>query len=118
MNRQKHEKAGRRAEILASWFLRLRGYRILSRRIKTGVGEIDIAASKGNTLVVVEVKHRPDRQSAEDSLKTGTWRRIHDAAQIFQTRSPALRNMAVRYDAIFVTGRWGLIHRPDIWRPD
>ena len=39
--RQRAERAGLRAEMLASWFLRLKGYRILATRYRTPVGEID-----------------------------------------------------------------------------
>lgn len=38
------ETRGRRSETLAAWALRLKGYRILARRQKTPLGEIDMVA--------------------------------------------------------------------------
>jgi putative endonuclease len=50
MSRQGRERAGRFAEILAAWLLRLRGYRILARRYATPLGEIDLVARRGDLL--------------------------------------------------------------------
>jgi hypothetical protein len=50
---------GRRAEWLAAWWLRLKGYRILARDLRTPVGEIDLIARRGRVLALVEVKARP-----------------------------------------------------------
>jgi putative endonuclease len=51
---------GIKGEELAVTFLKRKGYRILQRNFKTPVGEIDIIAEEGNTLVFVEVKTRTD----------------------------------------------------------
>lgn len=49
---------GIRGEDIAERFLRKKGYRIVARNFKTPVGEIDIVADDGGTLVFVEVKTR------------------------------------------------------------
>ncbi len=46
------------AETRCALGLRLRGYRVLARRYKVPVGEVDIVARRGRTLVFVEVKAR------------------------------------------------------------
>ncbi|MDX1974616.1 MAG: YraN family protein [Rickettsiales bacterium] len=46
------------AEQLAAYYLRVKGYRILARRYRNPLGEIDIVARRGNTVVLVEVKAR------------------------------------------------------------
>ena len=43
------EKRGHRSETIAAWWLRLKGYRVLGRRIKTHAGEIDLAAHYAGT---------------------------------------------------------------------
>jgi Holliday junction resolvase-like predicted endonuclease len=46
------------AETIAALLLRTKGHRILARRYKTPVGEIDLVALKGRRLAFVEVKQR------------------------------------------------------------
>ena len=52
------ERQGRRGEMLAAWLLRAKLYRIVARRFKTPVGEIDLIAARFGTTVFVEVKTR------------------------------------------------------------
>ena len=47
------------AERVAAWSLRLHGYRVLARRYRTPVGEIDLVVRRGSLLAFVEVKGRP-----------------------------------------------------------
>ena len=49
---------GKSGEDLACRELRRRGYEILARRFRTRVGELDIVARDGPTIVFVEVKTR------------------------------------------------------------
>ena len=49
---------GRTGEVNAEKFLKKLGYKILARNFKTVVGEIDIIAKDGDTVVFVEVKTR------------------------------------------------------------
>jgi len=51
---------GDRGENVAARFLRNHGYRIILRNFRCDVGEIDIIAKDGKTLVFVEVKTRED----------------------------------------------------------
>jgi hypothetical protein len=53
------ERAGRRGEFWAGLLLRLKGYRILARRVKTPVGEIDLIARRGGLTVFVARRRRP-----------------------------------------------------------
>ena len=52
------EKRGRQGERIAAWWLRLKGWQILARRVKTRAGEIDIIARRGSLVIFVEVKAR------------------------------------------------------------
>jgi putative endonuclease len=65
--RREAERRGRRAESLAVWLLRLKGYRLLARRYKTSVGEIDLIARRGRTIAFVEVNSRPTMEEATEA---------------------------------------------------
>lgn len=50
--------SGRWAERYVAWRLRFRGWKIESCNLKTPMGEVDLLAWDGRTLVIVEVKYR------------------------------------------------------------
>jgi putative endonuclease len=52
------EKRGRQAERICAWWLRLKGRKILARRVRTPLGEIDLIARRGAMIAFVEVKAR------------------------------------------------------------
>ena len=54
-------RVGLSAESRAAAYLIAKGYRILARRWKTPLGEIDIVARRRYTLIFVEVKARARR---------------------------------------------------------
>lgn len=98
--RRKRERAGRRAEWLAAAWLMLKGYRILARRVRTPVGEIDLIARRGGTLVFVEVKARATLDSGVAALHTSALRRIEAASRLLRPRWPHLPH--TRIDAVIV----------------
>lgn len=51
-------RVGQKGEDLAFNLLKKKGYKILERNYKSSLGEIDIIAREGKTLVFVEVKTR------------------------------------------------------------
>lgn len=66
---------GLRAETLAAFYLRLKGYRILARNLRVAGGEVDMVARRGNVLVFVEVKYRPSLGAAQAVMHDAQWRR-------------------------------------------
>lgn len=102
MTRRRAETWGRRAELLAAWWLRLKGYHILARRVRTPVGEIDLIARRGGTLIFVEVKARADLPSAASALTYVSQRRISRAANALLARFGGGCE-AARIDAVLVT---------------
>ena len=98
---------GHRGETLAALFLRLKLYRIIERRYKTPVGEIDLIATRFGTTVFVEVKARSKAAAEVETLEGINQRRILRAAQHWLTRHPAKASTPLRFDVIFlVPGRW------------
>jgi putative endonuclease len=58
---------GDRGENVAARFLRNHGYRIIMRNFECELGEIDIIAKDGRTLVFVEVKTRVDDEPTPET---------------------------------------------------
>lgn len=98
---------GHRGEALAAWFLRLQFYRIVARRYKTPVGEIDLIAERWGTTVFVEVKARSQAGTEAETLEAVNRSRISRAAQYWLARHPGKAETSLRFDVIFLArGRW------------
>ena len=112
------DRRGRRAERLAAWRLRLAGYRVLARRYRTPVGEIDLITRRGRRLVMVEVKARPTEALARQAVPERQRRRIAMAARRFLAANPRYRDHAVRFDVVAVVpGRLPIVIA-DAWRDE
>jgi putative endonuclease len=114
--RQRAQRLGRWAEFLCASLLRLKGYRILARDWRSPVGEIDIVACRGHTLVFVEVKSR----SAQDIYPLGPIQRqrIIRAAIVFVQSRPKLVGFDIRFDLMQVAPWRRPQHLIDAWRTD
>ena len=108
--RIKAEKHGHRAEWMAAWALRLKGWRICAKRFKTKSGEVDIVARKRDLVIMVEVKARPTLLEAMDAVTVTTQRRIESAGDIWLSRQPDFGKLSVRYDLVAVLPRQWPVH--------
>lgn len=103
--RQQAERYGRAGESLAALYLRLKGYRIIARDLRSPVGEIDLIVHRGNLIAFVEVKTRS--ADAAEVLTTAQRRRIVRAAELFLAHRPEFQASDIRFDLILVgRGRW------------
>jgi putative endonuclease len=100
--RQRNYQRGNRAEVLAGVYLQLKGYRILRRRYKCPVGEIDLVARRGNLLTFVEVKLRQDMLSAVHSISPHQQLRIINAARNWLACNPAFVDYDISFDAVLL----------------
>lgn len=101
MKRRKAERGGRRAERLAAWWLRLKGWRILAMRARTPVGEVDLIARRGKVLAFIEVKARATEADAALALDEYRLRRVMRAAEALLPRYMRDGD-TVRLDAMFI----------------
>jgi putative endonuclease len=101
-NRRKAFVFGLRAETAAMLLLRCKGYSILARRYLAAGGEIDIIASRGDTIVFVEVKARPTLEEGAASITFDKARRMSRAARNWLARNPNANGKTWRGDAIFL----------------
>ena len=105
--RRQRNQRGLFAEALAATLLVVKGYRILARRHRTRLGEIDIIAVRGQRLAFIEVKHRPTIDQAAQSIGERQTQRIAAAAEQWVWQHPAYHNHQIGLDAVVVApGRW------------
>lgn len=110
-------RLGLAAETIAAWGLRLRGYRIVARRYKTKVGEIDLIASRGKTLVFIEVKARGDIAAALQAVTPHMQARICRAAQSFIAQNVSYGGYDMRFDLIALAPPFHWRHLDNAFRP-
>jgi putative endonuclease len=105
--RLKAYRRGHRGEFLASLALMLKGYRIVARRYRTPLGEIDLIARRGDLVLIVEVKARPSVIEAMDAVAYSSERRIEGAADLWLARQPDHARLSLRFDLVAVLPwRW------------
>ena len=102
-NRLLAESAGRSAELIALWYLRLKGYRLLVHRYKSPVGEVDLIMRKGGTTAFIEVKSRATIDGAVISVTPRQSRRIAAAARSFMGRDRKAHAQFCRFDIVAIS---------------
>jgi putative endonuclease len=100
--RRAAERRGRRSEIFAAAFLMAKGYRLLDRRFKTPLGEIDLVMRRGRAIVFVEVKQRSGAGDAREAVTAASRRRIARAAELWLARNGAGSAVDYRFDVVIV----------------
>src|SRR5580765_4942452 len=100
--RQAAFRVGISAESRAAVFLIAKGFRILARRWKSPVGEIDIVARRRQLLVFVEVKARERIDDAAWSVTQRQRARIVAAAEAWLAANPDASVRDIRFDAMLV----------------
>jgi putative endonuclease len=105
---QRKDPLGERGENAAAKYLRNQGYKIIGRNFRCGVGEIDIVARDGKTLVFVEVKTRvDDMPTPEEQVNPTKQHQITKAAKFYLSRYGTPQPPA-RFDVVAIvwpTGR-------------
>ena len=108
---------GRLGEALCAWRLRLSGWRILARDVRTAAGEIDLIARRGTMLAFIEVKARSDA-AATEPLGAQQRHRIVRAAAAWLAAHPQFSGLRMRFDAMLVGRNRLPRHLPGAFRTD
>ncbi|KQM76132.1 hypothetical protein ASE70_10040 [Sphingomonas sp. Leaf22] len=107
------DDAGRRGERIAGWWLRLKGWRILARRVKTRAGEIDLIARRGGIVAFVEVKTRATAADLDHAIDERRLARVAAAAEIL---APTYADGAdIRIDVILLAPGTPPRHIENAW---
>ena len=113
------ERRGHASESLAALWLRLKGYRILARRLKTKAGEIDlVAAAPFGPVCFIEVKARQNARAAADSVAPAQQTRIARAASLYLAGRPGLARRGARFDIVAVGAGGFPVHHRNVWQAD
>jgi putative endonuclease len=95
---------GQRGEEAAEWFLRKLGYIIVARGHRDRIGEIDLVAVDGRTVVFVEVKTRTSQDAGHpaDAVDEHKQRQLTRLALSYMKRHDLLECKA-RFDVVAIT---------------
>lgn len=120
-DRQAAEQRGRRAETIATLYLRMLGWRVLARRYTagrgSGAGEVDLIMRRGSIVAFVEVKARPTVAGALEAISATQRNRIERGAEAWMQQNPAHADADMRFDVIAVPPGRRPVHLVDAWRP-
>ena len=91
---------GAAGEDAAEGFLRMSGYRIVARNVRTKVGELDFVALDGETLCFIEIKARASAEygRAIEAVGPQKQRRLAKAALLFLAKNRSQR--PCRFDVL------------------
>ena len=112
--RRKAETEGRRGERIAGWWLRLKGWNILDRRVRTPAGEIDLVARKGNLVAFVEVKTRATAADLDHAVDEYRLARVAAAAEYLMPHYAGPGD-DIRVDVILIAPRTLPRHIENAW---
>ncbi|HZI95274.1 MAG TPA: YraN family protein [Patescibacteria group bacterium] len=116
---------GLQGEEIAARHFESRGFRILARRYRTRLGEIDLVARSDDLLVFIEVKTRTGAGfgSPQESVHPLKQARLCRVASLFLAEHPAFvrQEITCRFDVVAILCEQGrpprLAHIVDAFRP-
>jgi putative endonuclease len=103
-NRFPAKSLGQRGEDVAVRHLKGKGYRILARHLDSPLGELDIIAVDGRTVIFVEVKTRTSTETGHptEAIDQRKERRMTQAALAY-LKANGLLQYAARFDVVALT---------------
>ena len=116
MKRQRAEKRGRRGETRAALWLQAHGWRVLERRRKTPLGEIDLICRRGGVVAFVEVKWRNKAVDLDHAIDAYRLRRVAAATEAV-AHEYARDGEDVRIDVILLAPGTMPRHIVNAWQP-
>ncbi len=114
MTRQTAEQRGRQAERIAAWWLRLKGWQIVGRRMRTPAGEVDLVARRGGMIAFVEVKRRANDAQLDLAIDHRRLARVAAAAEILW-HDLAKPGDDMRIDVILLAPGRAPRHLTNVW---
>jgi len=113
-DRRVAEAAGRRGERIAGWWLRLKGWQIVARRVRTKAGEVDLIARRPGLVAFVEVKLRRTAADLDIAIDERRLARVAAAAEVLMAEY-AQPGDDIRVDVILIARGVPLRHIENAW---
>lgn len=113
-DRRRSERRGRVGETAAAWWLRLKGWHILDRRVRTPLGEVDLVARRAGLVAFVEVKTRGSGAALDLAIDERRLARVAAAAELLAPRY-ATAGEDIRIDVILIAPGRALRHIENAW---
>ncbi len=103
---QNNREVGARYEERVADYLKKRGYRILERNFRCHLGEIDLIAKLGRTVVFVEVKYRRTEACGEpaEAVDLRKQTRVSNAASYYLYTNRFPSDTPCRFDVAAICG--------------
>lgn len=106
-SRQRHYRNGWTAESFAVVYLTLKGYRLLDRRFKTHLGEVDLIMVRKKRVAFVEVKYRQTLALAEAAITANLRQRVRRSADLWMAKHARYQGYDVGFDLVLMCPwRW------------
>ncbi len=98
-----HQILARKGEDAAEEYLRKKKYQILLRNYRCPLGEMDLVAQKGKTLVFVEVKTRssPNFGDPGEAVNSRKKKKLYQLAE-FYLKEKGLSDIDVQFDVLSI----------------
>jgi putative endonuclease len=98
------QRIGETAELAAVSFLQAQGVAIILRNFRLRLGELDIVAREGDTLIIVEVRKRSSNRfgGAAASVDFRKQTKLRRAAALLLQQRKDLTGLRVRFDVIAI----------------
>jgi putative endonuclease len=116
VKRQVAEKRGRQGELRAAIYLQSKGWRILDKRVKTPLGEIDLIAKRGGVIAFIEVKWRHKAEDLDHAVDEYRLRRVAAAVEAV-AHLYAQTGEDIRIDVLLLAPRRLPRHMANVWQP-
>ena len=113
-DRRRAEQAGRVGETAAAWWLRLKGWRVLARRVRTPVGEVDLVVRRPGLVAFVEVKARATAAELDFAIDHRRLARVAAAAELLAPRFCEAGD-DLRIDVVLIARGRHLRHIENAW---
>ncbi len=99
----KYQKFGEKSESVAVDWLKKQGYRIIELNYRTKLGEIDVIAKQGETLVFIEVKARKSsRFGCPELAVTPKKQKKISMVALYYLKSTKQSNAKARFDVVAI----------------